>query len=338
MTDLSTRYMGLRLASPLVASASPLSDSPDGVRRLEDAGAAAVVMHSLFEEQIELETHHLDRALGRGTESFAESLTYLPEVPRHRRSADAHVELVRKACAAVRIPVIASLNGMSPGGWTTYATSLEEAGAAAIELNVYDIPTDPAVTASELEAGYVALVREVRSRVSVPVAVKLGPSFTALAHLAGRLDQAGAAALVLFNRFYQPDFDLERLEVVSRLALSTSEELPLRLHWVAILFGHVAADLAVTGGIHSGTDVLKALLAGARVTMTTSALLRHGVGRLATLRAEAAEWLEAHEYDSIEQMQGSMSYRAVADPAAFERANYMKVLGSYTVPRAVTAR
>jgi dihydroorotate dehydrogenase (fumarate) len=338
VTDLSTRYMGLRLSSPLVASASPLSDSVDGVRRLEDAGAAAVVMHSLFEEQIEMEMHHLERALGRGTESFAESLTYLPELPRHQRSAAAHVELVRKACEAVHVPVIASLNGLSPGGWTRYATRLAEAGAAAIELNVYDIPTNPGLTASQLEAGYVALVRDVRARVAVPVAVKLGPSFTALAHLAQRLDEAGAAALVLFNRFYQPDFDLERLEVVPSLVLSTSQELPLRLHWVAILFGHVAADLAVTGGVHDGTDVIKALMAGARVAMTTSVLLKRGLGHLAVLRAEAAEWLEAHEYDSVEQMQGSMSYRAVEDPAAFERANYMKVLGSYAGPRAVTAR
>ena len=243
------------------------------------------------------------------------------------------------SAATVRIHPIRGITAtQSAGGWTTYATRLEEAGAAAIELNVYDISTDPRLTASELEAGYVALVQEVRARVGIPVAVKLGPSFTALAHLAQRLDQAGASALVLFNRFYQPDFDLERLEVVPSLALSSPQELPLRLHWVAILFGHIAADLAVTGGVHRGADAIKAMLAGARVAMTASALLQHGVGHLAVLRREMTEWLEAHEYDSVEQMQGSMSYRAVADPAAFERANYMKVLGSYVVPRALTIR
>jgi dihydroorotate dehydrogenase (fumarate) len=332
MIDLSTRYLGMDLASPLVASASPLSGTLDGVRRLEDAGAAAIVLHSLFEEQLALESWHLARSLRRGAESFAESLTYFPDLPRLVVSVDAYLEHLRKARAAVNVPIIASLNGVSSGGWTTHAGLLEEAGAAALELNVYDIPTDPEVTASELEAGYVALVREVRGRLTIPLAVKLGWSFTAPAHLARRLDDAGASALVLFNRFYQPDFDLERLEVVPSLTLSTSDELLPRLHWVAILFGHVRADLAVTGGVHTGTDVIKAMMAGARVAMTTSALLRHGIEHLAVLRAGAIAWMEAHEYASIREMQGSMSYRSVADAAAFERANYMKVLGSYVVP------
>ena len=333
MIDLSTRYLGLSLSSPLVASASPLSESLDGVRRLEDAGAAAIVLHSLFEEQIVRESDQLDHSLWHGTDSFAESLTYFPDLAHYKLSGDAYLEHVRKARDAVSIPIIASLNGVSAGGWTSYASRLEQAGAVAIELNVYDIPTDPDLAASRLEQAYVDLVGEVRARVAVPLAVKLGHFLTAPANLARRLDTAGASGLVLFNRFYQPDFDLERLEVVPRLTLSTSQELLLRLHWVAILHGRVQADLAVTGGIHTGTDVIKAMMAGARVAMTTSALLRHGVEHLSVMRAGVIEWMETHEYASIAEMQGSMSHRSVADPAAFERANYMKVLGSYVVPR-----
>ena len=333
MIDLSTRYLGLSLASPLVASASPLSESVDGVRRLEDAGAAAIVLHSLFEEQIVRESDHLDHSLWHGTDSFAESLTYFPDLAHYKLSGDAYLEHVRKARAVAGVPIIASLNGVSAGGWTTYASRLEEAGADALELNVYDIPTDPDLGADRLEAAYADLVRELRARVSIPLAVKLGPFLTAPAHLARRLARAGASGLVLFNRFYQPDFDLERLEVVPSLTLSTSQELLLRLHWVAILHGRVDADLAVTGGVHTGTDVIKAMMAGARVAMTTSALLRQGVEHLSVMRAEVIEWMEAHEYASIAEMQGSMSYRSVGDPAAFERANYMKVLGSYVPPR-----
>jgi dihydroorotate dehydrogenase (fumarate) len=333
MIDLSTRYLGLRLASPLVASASPLCESVDNVRRMEDAGAAAVVLHSLFEEQIDLESHHLDRYLSHGAESYAEAVSYLPDLQDYNLGPDGYLEHVRRAKEAVGIPVVGSLNGVSPGGWTRFAREIEQAGADALELNVFHIPTDPRRTGAEVEQMYVDLVRQVTASVSIPVAVKLGHSFTAVANLAARLDAAGAAGLVLFNRFYLPDFDLEQLAVVPRLTLSSPFELLVRLHWVAILYGHVRADLAVTGGVHTAQDVLKAMMAGARVAMTTSALLKHGIELLRVVRRELLAWMEAREYHSIAQMQGSMSYRAVADPEAFERANYMKVLGSYALQR-----
>jgi dihydroorotate dehydrogenase (fumarate) len=329
--DLSTRYLGLSLASPLVASASPLCESLDNIRRMEDAGAAAVVLHSLFEEQIDLESQHLDRYLSHGTESYAESLSYFPDLHAYNLGPDGYLEHVRRAKEAVRIPVVGSLNGVSTGGWIRYARRIEEAGADALELNVSYVPTDPALTGAEVERMYVDLVRDVRASVSIPVAVKLGHSFSAVANLAQGLDGAGAGALVLFNRFYLPDFDLETLEVVPRLTLSSPHELLVRLHWVAILFGHVGADLAVSGGVHGADDVLKAMMAGARVAMMTSALLLHGIGHLARVRGALLEWMESHEYASIAQMQGSMSYRSVVDPAAFERANYMKVLSSYAL-------
>ena len=329
MPDLSTRYLGLALRNPLVASASPLCESLDNIRRMEDAGAAAVVLHSLFEEQINLESHHLDRYLSHGTESYAESLTYFPDMTSYNLGPEAYLEHIRRAKAAVAIPLIGSLNGVSTGGWITYARKIEQAGADALELNVYYIPADPELTGGQIEQMYVDLVRDVKRNVTIPVAVKLGHSFSAMANLARRLGAAGADALVLFNRFYLPDFDLETLDVVPRLTLSSSNELLMRLHWIAILYGHVRADLAVTGGVHTGADVLKAMMAGARVAMMTSALLKHGIEHLRGVRTELLEWMEAHEYESIAQMQGSMSYRSVREPAAFERANYMKVLSSY---------
>jgi dihydroorotate dehydrogenase (fumarate) len=329
MPDLSTRYLGLALRNPLVASASPLCESLDNIRRMEDAGAAAVVLHSLFEEQINLESHHLDRYLSHGTESYAESLTYFPDMTSYNLGPEAYLEHIRRAKAAVAIPLIGSLNGVSTGGWITYARKIEQAGADALELNVYYIPADPELTGGQVEQMYVDLVRDVKRNVTIPVAVKLGHSFSAMANLARRLGAAGADALVLFNRFYLPDFDLETLDVVPRLTLSSSDELLMRLHWIAILYGHVRADLAVTGGVHTGADVLKAMMAGARVAMMTSALLKHGIEHLRGVRTELLEWMEAHEYESIAQMQGSMSYRSVREPAAFERANYMKVLSSY---------
>ena len=331
MIDLSTTYLGLTLKNPLVASASPLTEDLGNVRRMEDAGAAAVVMHSLFEEQITLESHELDRYLSHGTESFAESLSYFPDLTDYNLGPDKYLEHLRRVKAAVGIPVIGSLNGVSTGGWIRYAKMMQEAGADALELNVYFIPTDANLSSAQVEQMYLDLVRDVKATLKIPVAVKLGHSFTAMANLARRLDQAGANALVLFNRFYQPDFDLEKLEAVPTLTLSSSYELLLRLHWVAILYGHVRADLAVTGGVHGPADVLKAMMAGARVAMLTSALLRNGIDHLARLRAGVLDWMEAHEYDSIAQMQGSMSYRSIANPAAFERANYMKVLSSYTL-------
>ena len=330
MIDLSTKYLGLALKNPLVVSASPLSEQIDNLRRMEEAGAAAVVLHSLFEEQITSESRELDAQLSHGTESFAESLTYFPDLSSYNLGPEAYLKHIASARKAVTIPVIGSLNGVSTGGWVKYAKRIEDAGAHALELNIYFIPTDPDLTGAQVEQVYADLVRDVVAAVRIPVAVKIGPAFSALAGFARRLERAGAAGLVLFNRFYQPDFDLENLEVVPSLTLSEPSELLLRLRWVAILFPHVRADLAVTGGVHSAGDVLKALMAGARVAMMTSALLKHGISHLATVRADLLRWMEEHEYASIREMQGSMSQRSVADPAAFERANYLKVLSSYS--------
>ena len=331
MTDLSTTYLGLSLKNPLVVSASPLCEDVDNIRRMEDAGAAAVVLHSLFEEQIDFESQHLDRFLSLGTESFAESLSYFPALADYKLGPDEYLEHIRRAKTAVRIPVIGSLNGVSTGGWIRYAKMIQEAGADALELNVYYIPTDPEMGSAQVEQMYLDLVRDVKATLKIPVAVKLGHAFTAMANLARRLDQVGADALVLFNRFYQPGLDLEKLEAVPRLTLSSSYELLLRLHWVAILYGRIRADLAVTGGVHTAQDVLKAMMSGARVAMMTSALLKNGIGHLAKVRSDLLAWMEEHEYASIRQMQGSMSYRSVAEPAAFERGNYMKVLSSYAL-------
>jgi dihydroorotate dehydrogenase (fumarate) len=326
MPDLSTTYLGLTLQNPLVVSASPLCAEIDNIRRMEDVGAAAVLLHSLFEEQITLESLDLEQQLVHGAEAFPEALTYFPEMTTYNLGPEGYLEHIRRAKAAVNIPIIASLNGVSTGGWITYARLMQEAGADALELNIYDIPTDPKVSGVQVEQRYVDLVGHVTSSVTIPVAVKLGHSFSALAHLAQQIDQTGAQALVLFNRFYQPDFDLENQEVVSHLWLSRPYELLLRIHWVAILYGHIRADLAVTGGVHGAEEVLKAMMAGARVAMMTSALLIHGIEHLESVRAELVGWMEVHEYASIRQMQGSMSQRSVADPAAFERANYLKVL------------
>jgi dihydroorotate dehydrogenase (fumarate) len=338
MIDLATRYLGLDLPSPLVPSASPLCESIDNLRRMEDAGAGAVVLHSLFEEQIEVESRALDRSLSYGSESYAEAVSYFPDLYRHNLGPDGYLEHVRRAKKALSIPVIGSLNAVSTGGWVSFARLIQEAGADALELNMSYVPTDPDLAAGDVERMYVDLVRDVRAHVSIPIAIKLGHAFTALAHLARRLDQAGADGLVLFNRFYLPDFDLESLEVAPRLTLSSPHELLVRLHWVAILYGRVRADLAITGGVHGGAEVLKAMMAGARVAMLASALLRNGIEHLADVRRELSAWMDAHDYGSIAEMQGSMSYRAVAEPAAFERANYMKVLSSYALRGAAPRR
>ncbi|RME89389.1 MAG: dihydroorotate dehydrogenase-like protein [Anaerolineae bacterium] len=327
--DLSTTYLGLTLKNPLIASASPLSQKVETVQRLEEAGIAAVVMYSLFEEQIIHESLELDHYLTRGTDSFAEALTYLPDSGVYSLAPDRYLEQVRALKAAVDIPIIGSLNGVSKGGWTRYARLIEEAGADALELNIYYIPTDPDLSGAELEEAYVELVAEVKAAIGIPLAVKLSPFVTALPHLARRLVEAGADALVLFNRFYQPDFDLDELEIVPHLELSTSAEMLLPLRWIAILHGQIQADLAITGGVHSGKDVLKAMMAGARVAMMASELLQNGIQRVPAILAEIQKWMQEHEYESIRQMQGSMSRQAVAEPAAFERANYMKVLNSW---------
>ena len=331
MTDLSTTYLGLKLKNPLVVSASPLCEEIGNIRRMEDAGAAAVVLHSLFEEQIALESRDLDRSLSAGTESFAESLTYFPDMTSYNLGPEGYLEHIRKAKAAVSIPIIGSLNGVSTGGWIEYAKKIEAAGADALELNIFHLPTDPEMTGEEVERMYCDLAAHVKASVRIPLAVKLSLYFSSMVNMARRLDQAGVNALVLFNRFYQPDFDLENLEVVPNLILSSSYEFLLRLHWVAILYGHVRADLGVTGGVHTALDVLKAMMAGARVAMMTSALLKHGIEHLAKVRSDLVAWMEEHEYESVRQMQGSMSQQSVADPAAFVRANYVRVLSSYAL-------
>jgi dihydroorotate dehydrogenase (fumarate) len=329
--DLSTTYLGLKLKNPLVASSSPLCEDVANVKRIEDAGAAAVVLHSLFEEQITIDSEALDRAISAAEERGPEAVTQFPDVARFTLGPDGYLEHIRKCKAAVKIPVIASLNGHSKGGWVEYAKKMEQAGADALELNIYWIPVDADLSSQDVEQHYCDLVKEVKSSVKIPVAVKLGPYFSSVANMAKRLDAAGADSLVLFNRFYQPDFDLEALEVVPNLTLSSSAELLLRLNWVAVLYGQTKADLAITGGVHTATDVVKSMMAGARIAMMTSALLKRGIGYLDTLQTELLLWLCEHEYSSIRQMQGSMSRNSVPQPQAFERANYMKVLSSYAV-------
>jgi len=327
--DLTTRYMGMTLKNPIVASSSPLSHRVDSIKRLEDAGAAAVVMYSLFEEQINTESYYLDYYLGQGIESFGESLSDFPEMSGYNIGPEDYVDLIRKAKQTVDIPIIGSLNGISSGGWIDYACLIEEAGADALELNVYYIPTRVDMRGSEVEDIYLEILRDVKRVVRIPVAMKLSPFFSSTANVASRLSKAGADALVLFNRFYQPDFDLEKLEVVPNLILSRSDELRLPLRWVAILYGQIEADLAITSGIHGSSDVLKALMAGAKVTMMASELLQNGVQRIGEILHEMAGWMEEREYSSVEQMIGSMSQRHVTEPTAFERANYMKTLASY---------
>lgn len=327
--DITTTYLGLHLKNPLVASASPLSKKIDTVRRLEDAGAAAIVMYSLFEEQIAHESHELHYYLERGTNSFAESLSYFPDMEYTMLGPEPYLEHLQRIKQAVDIPVIGSLNGVSSGGWLDYAHKIEQAGADALELNIYALPTDIALSATELEDSYIQLVRDVRAKVKLPLAVKLSPFFTSLPHIANRFAEAGADGLVLFNRFYQPDFDLQEMEVVPNLELSTSHELRLPLRWIAILYGRIATDFALTSGVHTAQDVLKAMMAGANVAMMASTLLHNGPGRLMHILNDMQEWMEEHEYESIRQMRGSMSQRAVADPTAYERANYMKALNTF---------
>lgn len=327
--NLTTTYLGLPLKNPIVASASPLSEHLSGIRRLEDAGASAVVMHSLFEEQLAKESHRLDHYLDYGTESFAEALNYFPEAEAYHVGPDQYLEKIRRAREAVDIPIIGSLNGISTGGWVRYAKEIEQAGADALELNIYYIPTDPDLTGAEVEARYLDIVRAVRSHIQIPLAVKLSPYFSSLAHMAQQLAGAGANGLVLFNRFYQPDLDLEHLEVRPHLVLSSSGELRLPLRWVAILYGRVPVDFAITSGVHSFEDVLKGMMAGAHVTMMASELLQHGIDRIAVILDELRHWMTLHEYESIQQMRGSMSQRHVKEPSAFERANYMKELQSW---------
>jgi len=329
MVDLSTTYLGMQLKNPLVASASPLSKQLDSVRRLEDAGVAAVVMYSLFEEQILHDSRSLDFFLNRGADQFAEALSYFPEMETYNVGPEKYLDLIRKLKSSVHIPIIGSLNGISTGGWIEYGKKIEEAGADALELNIYYLATDVSMTSQELEQAYVDLVSDMRKQVRIPLSIKLSPYFSALPNFAKRLVSAGADGLVLFNRFYQPDLDIETLEVVPNLVLSTSDELRLPLRWIAILYGRIDADLALTSGVHTPVDMVKALMAGANVAQTASALLQHGEKYAGELVSGLQSWLETYEYESVKQMIGSMSQQAVAEPAAFERANYMKALQTF---------
>jgi dihydroorotate dehydrogenase (fumarate) len=331
MSDLSTTYLGMKLKSPLLASASPLCESVDNIKHLEDHGLAAVVLPSLFEEQLELESMAVDADLTRGADSFSESVNFLPELQTYNLGPDGYLELIRQAKETVQIPVIASLNGCSDGGWLQYARLMEEAGADAIELNMYSIVTDTVVRGAEVEQGYVDLLRHLKQSIRIPVAVKLSPFFSAPANMIVRLDEAHADAVILFNRFYQPDLDIENLEVCPSLTLSRSEELLLRLHWTGVLFGRIRADLGITGGVQRAQDVIKCILAGARVAFMTSALLRNGVQHAAHVLSEVDRWLDEHECSSVQQIRGSMSRNSVEDSTAYERVNYMKVLSSYAL-------
>ncbi len=327
--DLSVKYLGLNLAHPLMPGASPFVDDLDRVKRLEDAGASAIVMHSLFEEQISGEEVATARATETHANSSGEASSYLPDPPDFRLGPDEYLEQLRKLKQTVRVPVVASLNGTTRGGWLRFAKLMQEAGADALELNVYDLATDFETRGDAVEERMVSLVQAVKKDVTIPVAVKLSPFYSSLANVARRLEEAGADGLVLFNRFYQPDINVEELEVERALQLSTSSELPLRLRWLAILSGRVRPSLAVTGGVHTPVDVIKSVMAGAHAVQLVSALLQRGPEYLRVLRAELARFLEEHEYESLEQMRGSMDLLACPDPKAYERANYMHMLQSW---------
>jgi len=326
MPELKTRYMNLDLNNPLVASASTLSKKLDGMKAMEDAGISAIVLYSLFEEEIIHESLELNHFLLRGSESYAEAITYFPDLGQYNSGADKYLELIRKAKTELSIPIIGSLNGLSSGGWLDYARRIEQAGADALELNMYFVPTDEQTSAQVLESAQIQLVQDIRKEISIPLAVKLSPFYSALPNFAREIAKAGVNGLVLFNRFYQPDLDIDELEVKPHLALSTSADLLLPLRWIAILHSRIAADLALTSGVHHGVDMVKGLMAGAAVVMVASELIEKGILRAQSMLDELSEWMDAHEYESVTQMRGSMSQRSVAEPAAFERANYMKAL------------
>ena len=334
---LSTTYLGMTLRTPLVPSASPLSENIDNIKRMEDAGASAVVFHSLFEEQLRRENHELQFYLAQTTDVSAEATTYFPEPTSFQVGPEVYVENIARAKAAVSIPIIGSLNGSTPGGWLKYAQAIEQAGADAIELNIYSVPTDADASGEEIEDSYLAILASLKDQVRIPIAVKLSPYFTNLARFARRLDKAGANALVLFNRFYQPDIELETLEVSPNILLSTPMAMRLPMRWIALLRGRIGANLAATSGIHRATDALKMLMAGADVTMLCSVLLRRGIDHINVLEKEMVQWLDDHEYESVEQLKGSMSQEHCPDPAAFERAQYMRALSSYPRPPHGTA-
>ncbi|RPI01421.1 MAG: dihydroorotate dehydrogenase-like protein [Ignavibacteriae bacterium] len=327
--DLSTTYLGMKLKNPIVASASPLSRSMDSMHRLEDAGASAIVMHSLFEEQVANEADSLEFYKLNGTESFAEALTYFPDTGDYHFAPEEYLELIAKASTKLEIPVIGSLNGVTPGGWTQYARKMEEAGASALELNIYYIATSGTMSGSDVENRYVEILKQVHGSVKIPVAVKLSPFFSSIPNVAQRLVNEGAAGLVLFNRFYQPDIDLDELDVKPGVELSDSYANRLPMRWIGILFGKCKASLAATSGIHTAEDVLKLTMAGADVTMMCSALLKNGPVHISNVLKNLEHWMGEHEYESMEQMKGSLSHKSIADPSSYERANYMKALNRY---------
>jgi dihydroorotate dehydrogenase (fumarate) len=327
--DLSTTYLGLKLRTPLVPSACSLCADLDNIKQMEDAGASAVVLHSLFEEQLTLEQYELDHHMNHGTESFAEALSYFPESSEYRLGPEDYLEHIAKAKKSVKIPIIASLNGTSTGGWIDYARKIQQAGADAIELNIYYIPTDFNLTSAQVEQTYLDILKAVKAAVKLPVAVKLSPFFSSFANMAKRLDDAGANGLVLFNRFYQPDIDLESLEVEPNVLLSTPQARRLPLRWIAMLYGRVHANLAATSGIHTAQDVIKMLMAGANVTMLCSALYKHGIDQIRVIENEMGAWMTEHEYESVQQMLGSVSQKNCPDPSAFERAHYMRAIHNF---------
>jgi dihydroorotate dehydrogenase (fumarate) len=327
--DLTTSYLGIKLKHPIVAAASPLSREVEGIQKLADAGASAIVMPSLFEEEIEHELHRIDHYLNFGTESFYEATDFLPEPTVALQLSDGYLKKITEAKKQVQVPIIASLNGASPGGWVKYATMMEEAGADALELNIYYLPTDPDRPGYSVEMQYLQTIQHAVACVHIPVAVKIGPYFSSLPYFVRKVAETGAKGMVLFNRFYQPDIDLEELTVVPSLTLSRSEDLRLPLRWVALLSGLTELDFAISSGVHSGYDVLKSMMAGANVAMTASALLADGVGKISLMLEEIERWMTEHEYDSINQMRSSMSVRGVANPSGYERSNYMQVIKSY---------
>lgn len=327
--DLSTKYLGMTLKSPLVASASPLSEDIGNIKKLEDAGVGAVVLHSLFEEQLRMEQEQYNFHTTQGTEAFAESLSYFPEVEDYKLGPELYLEHIQKAKEAVDIPIIASLNGSSLGGWTNYAKEMESAGVDAIELNIYYIPTDSNMSGAEVEQQYIDILKAVKGAVKIPLALKLSPFFSNFSYMAKKFDEAGADSLVLFNRFYQPDIDLDKYEVTPNLLLSQSSAMRLPMRWIAILKDQIKADLAATSGIHTGTDVIKMLLVGANVTMLCSSLLKHGISHVKNIEDHMKQWMREKEYNSISELQGSMSQQKTPNPGSFERAQYMKALTKY---------
>ncbi len=324
--NLNTTYMGIPLKNPIVPSASPMSENVDNIRRMADAGAAAVTMFSIFEEQLRIEAAALDHYTSMGDNIYAESTSFFPKGDDYHIAPTRYLDIIHRASEAVDIPIIGSLNGMTSEGWIDYASQIEQAGARALELNIFMLPTDPRVSGARVEESYLDIVKAVKEIVTIPVAVKMNPFFSSIAHMAKRFEEAGADGLVMFNRFIQPDFDLDELEVVPNLTLSGPGEIRLPLRWIAILYGKLGVSLAASRGVHSATEVVKYLLAGADVVCTTSALLKKGIPFITTLLNDLTAWMDAHEYESVEQMKGSMSQQSIADPAAFERANYIKTI------------